>query len=332
MAEFRRDPITGRWVVIAAERAQRPSQFAAANNMNKAEPCPFCAGNEALTPPEVWSSRLNEANANQPGWRVRVVPNKYPALSSSGHSEPSDDAFYQTQPGLGVHEVIVECPDHVTNMAELADDQVSEILRAYSERLVALRQDPRWRYSLIYKNQGDRAGATFEHLHSQLVALPSVPREALDEVAGAAAHFAASGRCIYCEMIARERNGGKRVVFDDEHFIALCPFAPRFAYETWILPKSHAAVFEESSAQDLSRCARDLRETIRRLNRALGNPPFNYFIHSLPAGGSAPESYHWHLEILPQISRAAGFELGTGSNINGVTPEAAAKVLRAVAL
>ena len=104
MAEFRRDPITGRWVVIAAERAQRPSQFAAANNMNKAEPCPFCAGNEALTPPEVLSSRLNEANANQPGWRVRVVPNKYPALLSSGHSEPSDDAFYQTQPGLGVHE------------------------------------------------------------------------------------------------------------------------------------------------------------------------------------------------------------------------------------
>jgi UDPglucose--hexose-1-phosphate uridylyltransferase len=159
-----------------------------------------------------------------------------------------------------------------------------------------------------------------------------VPREALDEIAGANAHFTASGRCIYCEIIDRELVDGKRTIFAHDKFIALCPFAPRFAYETWILPRAHGAVFEECSAQELGECARALRETIQRLNRALDNPPFNYFIHSLPTEGSAPDCYHWHIEILPQLFRAAGFELGTGSNINGVAPEAAAKLLRDVVL
>ena len=166
MAEFRRDPITGRWVIIAAERAQRPRQLGATDQSPPGELCPFCAGNEAMTPPEVWANRADNSPADRPGWRVRVVPNKYPALVSGGPWEGLNGGFYQSQPGLGVHEVIVECPDHVTNMAELADDQVTSILRAYSERLGALSRDPRWRYLLIYKNQGDRAGATFEHLHS----------------------------------------------------------------------------------------------------------------------------------------------------------------------
>jgi UDPglucose--hexose-1-phosphate uridylyltransferase len=332
MGEFRRDPITGRWVIIAAERAERPRQLGAANSSSPAEPCPFCAGNEALTPPEVWASRARDSQADRPGWRVRVVPNKYPALAGGGQQNTSNDSFYQSQPGLGVHEVIVECPEHVTNLAELGDDQVADILRAYSERLATLTSDPRWRYLLIYKNQGDRAGATFEHLHSQLLALPTVPREALDELAGAQAHFTASGRCIYCEIIERELIQRNRVIFAHDKFIALCPFAPRFAYETWILPRAHRALFSASSAQELKDCAIALGETIRRLNRALDNPPFNFFIHSLPTDGSAPDSYHWHIEILPQLFRAAGFELGSGSNLNGVAPEAAAKLLHDVVL
>jgi len=331
MAEFRRDPITGRWVIVAAERAHRPRQLGTANDSSSPEPCPFCAGNEALTPPEVWARRA-EGQANRPGWRVRVVPNKYPALESGAPWQGTYDAFYQSQPGLGVHEVIVECPDHLIYMAELADGQFTDILRAYSERLVALSRDPRWRYLLIYKNQGDRAGATFEHLHSQLVALPWIPREALDEIAGAEAHFASSRRCIYCDMVERELADGARVIFAHDQFIALCPFAPRFAYETWILPRAHAAVFAACSEQELKACARALRETIRRLNRALDNPPFNYFIHSLPTHTGASASYHWHLEILPQLYRAAGFELGSGSNINGVAPEMGAKLLREVLL
>ena len=331
MAEFRRDPITGRWVIIATERAHRPRQLGPASDSSLPQPCPFCTGNEALTPPEVWANRA-DSQANRPGWRVRVVPNKYPALEPGDPWQKIHDGFYQSQPGLGVHEVIIECPDHLVHMAELADEKFTDILRAYRERLAALSRDPRWRYLLIYKNQGDRAGATFEHLHSQLVALPSVPREALDEIAGAEAHFAASGRCIYCEIIERELADGARVIFAHDQFIALCPFAPRFAYETWILPRTHDAVFLECSDQALKECARALRETLRRLNRALDDPPFNYFIHSLPSHVSATQCYHWHLEITPQLFRAAGFELGSGSNINGVAPEAAAKRLREVML
>ena len=331
MAEFRRDPITGRWVIIAAERAQRPRQLGAASDSSLPELCPFCAGNEALTPPEVWASRA-DGQANRPGWRVRVVPNKYPALESGGAWQGINNGFYQSQPGLGVHELIVECPHHLIHMADLADEEFADILRAYSQRLAALSRDPRWRYLLIYKNQGDRAGATFEHLHSQLVALPSIPREALDEITGAEAHFTAFGRCIYCDIVERELADGARVIFAHDQFIALCPFAPRFSYETWLLPRTHGAVFAECSDQALKQCARALRETIRRLNRALDDPPFNYFIHSLPTRAGATRSYHWHLEILPQLFRAAGFELGSGSNINAVAPEAAAKLLRDVLL
>ena len=328
MSEFRKDPITGRWVIIAAERAQRPRQLGALSNSSDEEPCPFCAGHEAMTPPEVWASRPQNTPADTPGWRVRVVPNKYPALEKSAKWQASNDRFYQSRHGLGVHEVIVECPDHVVNMADLSEAQFTDILSAYRARLSALRSERRWRYLLIYKNHGDRAGATLEHLHSQLVALPSVPKEALDEIDGAKAHFAATGRCIYCEMIEREIAQRERLVFDHDKFVALCPFAPRFAYETWILPKTHRAIFENSSEQETSQFARALRETITRLNHALDNPPFNYFIHSLPADDGTEDHYHWHLEILPQLSRAAGFEWGSGSHMTSVAPEAAARLLR----
>jgi len=332
MSEFRKDPITGRWVIIASQRAKRPRQLGTSNSPTQNEPCPFCTGNEALTPPEVWALREANTQANAPGWRVRVVPNKYPALEREGVWRDSSDGFYQSQRGLGVHEVIIECPDHVVNMAELSYDQFADILRAYRERLRALNGDRRWRYLLIYKNHGDRAGATFEHLHSQLVALPSVPKEAADEIDGARAHYTASNRCIYCAIIEREIATGERLVFNHESFVALCPFAPRFAYETWLLPKTHAAVFDRCSDEMILEYAHALRETVTRLNCALADPPFNYFIHSLPTNEAAGAHYHWHLEMLPQLSRAAGFEWGSGSNINSVAPEDAAKLLRDVAL
>jgi UDPglucose--hexose-1-phosphate uridylyltransferase len=224
--------------------------------------------------------------------------------------------------------VIVESPSHFINLDALGAAGFSNMLRAYYERMRALKSDGHWRYLLLYKNQGDRAGATLEHVHSQLIALPFVPREAADEIRGAAAHYAATRRCIYCEIVEREIAADKRVVFDHDQFVAFCPYAPRFAYETWLLPKSHAAAFEECSQQNLTDFARALRETIIRLNRGLDNPPFNYFIHSSPTDETSSAHHHWHLEILPQLSRAAGFELGSGMHINSVAPETAARLLR----
>ena len=328
MAEFRKDPITGRWVIIASQRAQRPRQLGAASPTRQDEPCPFCAGNEAMTPPELWASRDANTQANAPGWHVRVVPNKYPAVENASQWHGLSDNFYQAQNGVGAHEVIVESADHLVNIGALSEDGFANVLRAYRARMRALRTERRWRYLLLYKNQGDRAGATLEHVHSQLIALPHVPREAADELNGAQAHYLATQRCIYCAIIERATRERQRLVFGHEKFVALCPFAPRFAYETWILPRTHAAAFEESSDQDLLDCGRALHEIIARLNRALDNPPFNYFLHSAPTDDSAGPHYHWHWEILPQLSRAAGFELGSGSHINAVAPEQAAKLLR----
>jgi len=332
MAEFRKDPITGRWVIIAAQRAHRPRQLGAASDARQDEPCPFCAGNEAMTPPELWAARDANTRADTPGWNVRVVPNKYPAVQSTGQWSTEGNSFYESRSGIGAHEVIVESPNHAIDIGALSEHEIANVLRAYRERMRALRTERRWRYLLVYKNQGDRAGATLEHIHSQLIALPHVPRDAADELNGALAHYSATKCCIYCEIIERETGEPQRVVFSHENFIALCPFAPRFAYETWLLPKTHAAAFEKSSDQDLLGCGRALHEIVARLNRALDNPPFNYFLHSAPTDDSAGRHYHWHWEILPQLSRAAGFELASGSHINSVAPEDAAKLLRDVPL
>jgi UDPglucose--hexose-1-phosphate uridylyltransferase len=328
MSEFRQDPVTGRWVIIASGRAARPWHVDVPRDQPRAESCPFCSGNEAMTPPEVWAMRDAESSANTPGWRVRIVPNKYPALENNGTWSGKKDSFYQSMNGVGIHELIIENPEHVVNLAALDLDQFVHILTAYRARLRTLRRDPRWRYLLIYKNHGERAGATFEHIHSQLVALPFVPREALDEINGMQRHFEASGRCIYCDIIRSESESGARLVLSSDRFVALCPFAPRFGYEIWILPEHHAATFEQSSEEDISALAQCLRSTIVKLNGIVGNPPFNFVIHTAPTEEPAHQRYHWHMEILPQISRAAGFEWGTGAHMNSVAPEDAARSLR----
>ena len=332
MPEFRQDPVTGRWVIIASERAARPRQIVAANGSANSGPCPFCAGHEAMTPPEVWAQRDSNRAADTPAWRVRVVTNKYPALEDGGEWTNRSDGFYRWRNGFGVHEVIIESPDHAVNMGALDAAQFVNILRAYRERLRALKNDRRWRYLLIYKNQGDRAGATVEHVHSQLIALPEVPKQAADEMDGANKHFGATGRCIYCDINRRELEHGERLVAQSERFVALCPFAPRFGFETWILPRHHAAAFEETSDQDLFAYGQILREFILKLNRLFDNAPFNYLLHSALAEDSTAKSYHWHMEILPQLTRAAGFEWGAGVHMNSVAPEDAARLLRQVTL
>lgn len=332
MSELRKDPVTGRWVIIAAAREKRPRHFTDTHDSARTEPCPFCAGNESLTPPEVWSHRETDAQRDSPGWRVRVVPNKYPALQDGGTWRGYNDGIYESWNALGVHEVIIESPAHVVNMGTLDENQFVHVLQAYCDRMRELQNDRRWRYLLVYKNQGDRAGATLEHVHSQLVALPAVPREAIGELTGAKRHYESTGRCIYCSMIQRESQLGERLVSLSDSFIAFCPFAPRFPYEVWVLPKNHAAAFTECCGSDIVALASTLRAVIRRLNRALDNPPFNYFIHSMPVHETATSHYHWHLEILPQLARAAGFEWGSGAHMTSVAPEGAARLLRDVTL
>jgi UDPglucose--hexose-1-phosphate uridylyltransferase len=328
MPEIRQDPITGRKIIIAPERAERPRPGETAGHAAQPGICPFCVGNEAMTPPEVWADRTDRAEPDTPGWHVRVVSNKYPAFQQNAPQGTEQETLYKTEAAHGLHEVIIESPMHAIHMKAMTTEQLARVLRAYRARWTALQADPRWRYVLIYKNQGERAGATLEHVHSQLVALPTIPTEAGLERDGARAHFELTGRCIYCEIVQRERHVGLRRVSENDRFIALCPFAPRFAYETWILPKVHAARFTMSSDEDLTELAGTILSFVDKLDHIAENAPFNYLLRSTALREAADAGYHWHLEILPQLNRAAGFEWGSGMYLNPVAPEYAARLLR----
>jgi UDPglucose--hexose-1-phosphate uridylyltransferase len=328
MPEFRQDPITGQWVIIAPGRAARPWHIESIRERPSTEPCPFCSGNEAMTPPEVWAMRNPETKANAPGWSLRIVPNKYPALANGGQATTSSGGFYRSMSAVGVHEVIIESSAHVTDISTLGAAQIADILRAYRTRLGVLGNDPRWRYLLIFKNQGERAGATVEHIHSQLAALRTVPKQAMEEIDGARKHFVATNRCVYCEICRGAIQSGERLVAENDRFVALCPFASRFGYETWLLPKKHAANFAAITDEDVIAFGHILREMLLKFACLFDRPPLNYVIHSSPRDEPASPHYHWHMEILPQLTRTAGFEWGSGVHMNAIAPEDAARLLR----
>ena len=330
-SELRKDPVVDRWVIIATERSKRPHADRATTASDRDEPCPFCAGREGETPPEVLAYRDPSTPANTPGWRVRVVPNKYPALADVGDISQPTGSPYVGLSGVGAHEVIVESPKHCLSMSELSEGQVEEVLRAYRQRLIFLKNDQRWKSILIYKNEGSAAGATLEHVHSQLLALPIVPRETDQEWRALMAHYDIRKRCLYCEMLDSERADGRRILFETAAFIGFCPFASRFPFEICLVPKEHSPAFETMASEQLRELAFMLRQSLQRLARIV-DAPFNYVIHSAPLQELRRECYHWHLEILPRISKIAGFELASGYYINTVAPEIAARQLREVAL
>jgi UDPglucose--hexose-1-phosphate uridylyltransferase len=282
-----------------------------------------------MTPQEVLVFPDQTRPASSSGWTVRVVPNKYPAVVPDGKEAQVATKTDELRSGLGVHEVIIESPRHVNDMALLSERQFEDILRAYRDRITRLRTDNRFRYILIYKNQGIEAGATLEHVHSQLVALPTVPKQALEEINGSKEYYQLHGKCVLCDVIGKETRMGERMVAKNEYFIAICPFAPRFPYETWILPKQHWSSFEGNPQQQRRDLARILRETLIRLRR-LGNPPLNYVIHSKPLQEVENDYYHWHVEIMPKLVQVGGFEWGSGYYINPVRPEESARSLRQV--
>ncbi len=331
MPQLRKDPVIGRWVIISTERARRPNHSAQKRDTPREGPCPFCSGNEATTPPEIMAYRPDGSKSDGPGWSLRVVPNKFPALMIEGDLDRRGEGVFDLMNGVGAHEVIIETPSHELNMAMLSQKQFEEVLWAYRDRILDLSQDKRFRYILIFKNQGSEAGATIDHTHSQLIALPIVPRTVLEEIAGAKGYYQYKERCIYCDMVRQETEDQTRVVSENDSFVVVCPFASRFPFETWILPKKHSPYFEHASRQEYVELSRSLRETLIRLNRVLNDPPFNYIIHSNPLHESENGHYHWHVEIMPKLTQVAGFEWGSGFYINPVTPEDSAQSLREIA-
>ncbi len=332
MPELRKDPIVNRWVIISTERSKRPQDFPSPVKKTRKGTCPFCTGNEATTPPEIFALRPPDSPANSPGWSLRVVPNKFPALRIEGDMQATTDGLFEKRNGIGAHEVIVESPEHALDLDQLSLSGFTDCLKAYQSRILDLKQDSRFQYVLIFKNHGEAAGATLEHTHSQLIALPIVPDLVHEEIAGATRHFDEKEQCIFCHLIEQEIRDGQRIVAQNETFISLCPYAPRFPFEMWILPRFHAAHFESGDPEVLERLAAIFKESLSRMRIALDAPPYNFFLHTAPLTGQYEHRFHWHFEIMPKLTKMAGFEQGTGFYINPVLPEAAAETLRNVQL
>lgn len=331
MPELRKDPIIGRWVIISTERGKRPSDFSGApKRRTESKLCPFCPGNESATPPEILAFRPNASEPNKPGWTLRVISNKYPALRIEGDLNREGEGIFDKMNGVGAHEVIIETPEHDKDLADLNLKQVEDVIWAYRERSQDLKKDPRFRYILIFKNQGEAAGASLEHSHSQIIATPIVPKRVVEEVEGAGKFYDYKERCIFCDMIKQEIAEDKRVVIQNNAFVSIEPFAPRFPFETWILPLKHIPAFEDTKKENIPALASILQETLQRLAKSLNNPPYNYVLHTSPVDNYYTEEYHWHIEIMPTLTRVAGFEWGTGFFINPTTPEDAAAYLKEV--
>ena len=329
MPELRKDPTVGRWVIIATERVRRPMDLAVPASPRHGGPCPFCAGHERETPPEVLAYRdADTAAQDAPGWRVRVVPNKFPALRVEGELGRRGEGVYDVMSGVGAHEVVIESPDHDATLAALPQAAVEDVVRAYRDRLVDLRRDGRLRSAIVFKNHGARAGASLEHPHSQIIATPIVPLAVADELHQARAYFDYRERCLYCDILYQETTERVRVVAETTDAVAFAPYAPRFPFETWIMPRRHAAAFDQATDAELAALATVLRDVLGRLDRVVADPPFNMILHTVPFGGEASPSYHWHVEIVPTLTAAAGFEVGTGFHINPMPPEEAARLLR----
>jgi UDPglucose--hexose-1-phosphate uridylyltransferase len=334
MPELRKDPIIGRWVIIATERALRPSNFKTdkEDRLTDLSKCPFESGNEASTPPEILSYRKAGSRPNEPGWWVRVVPNKFPALKVEGTMDKRGEGMYDMMNGIGAHEIVIETPNHDEEIALMPEIQIREVLWAWRDRIVDLARDKRFKYVMVFKNKGVRAGASLQHPHSQIIALPIVPLRVQEELDGARQYYEYKDRCVFCDIIRQELSDRKRVVEDSERFISIVPFAQRFPFETWILPKQHESDYARTTRNDVLELAGLLKRTLQRLRGALDDPPFNLVLHMAPLNTDGLPHYHWHIEIMPRVTRTAGFEWGTGFYINPTIPEETAQFLREVQL
>jgi len=330
MSQLRCDPITGRWIIVNISSPKRPEDFDLKPQVKKGGICPFCMGNEKMTPPEVEAIRNPDTGHDTTGWSVRVVPNKFPALKIEGNLDKRGIGIYDMSNGVGAHEVIVETPDHSKDLGDLTEDEIRNVIFKYRSRILDLEKDVRFRYMLIFKNHGPQAGASLEHTHTQLVALPIVPKRVIEELKGAEDYFNYKERCVFCDIIANEKQEKTRVVSENNNFIAFCPFVPRFPYETWILPKTHDQHFKSIDDKRVGDMASILKSTLMRIKNTLNDPPYNFIIHTAPVRDGINEGFHWHLEIMPKLTQVAGFEWGSGFYINPTSPELAADCLRKV--
>ena len=332
--EFRRDPLHNTWVVFAPKRQRRPHDFAEAV-LESGRVDPFAPGNEGLTPHEVYSVREEGSRSNEPGWRVRVVPNRYPAMEIEGPLEGKAVGLYDHLSGIGAHEVVIETPDGHLALEELSVPAIAEVLAAYRERINDLERDSRFQHIFIFKNVGPAAGASLIHSHSQIVAMPVIPSLVEGKLLRAQRYYEAKQRSLFTDILHTERDDGSRLVAENDSFLLFCPYASRFPFELAIFPKRHQPDYASCGAPELHDLAEVLRFALQRLNEILQKPGYNLLLHTAPFRrrsterfASTRDDYCWHVEIVPRFNALAGFEVGLGSYINTVFPEEAARYLR----
>lgn len=329
MPELRKDPIVERWVVLAPERARRPSDFRSGSTGMSSPPgtCPFCPGNESLTTPEILAVRSGPGVSD---WELRVVPNLYPALRVEGTLRREAEGLFDRVEGIGAHEVVIETRHHDATLGDLPAAAVEPILRAWIDRTTDLSRDTRLRSVQIFENRGERAGASLFHPHSQIVALPLIPPALNEKLAAGLDHHRRKERCIWCDVASQERKDGTRVVFGNDACLVFQPWAPRAPFETWLVPTRHSSRFEDLSNGELQSIAEAIRQAVRCIDVALERPALNLMLHTGPLREPELPHFHWHLEILPATVHSAGLEIGAGVYINPVPPEEAARFLRGV--
>jgi UDPglucose--hexose-1-phosphate uridylyltransferase len=333
MSELRQCPVSQRWVIIAQDRENRPNEFVSLPVERVASRCPFCAGSEAETPQAVAVYCAGERHAGRPdNWQVRVVPNKYPAVRSELNGPLRQEPFGMRSSAAGVHEVIIESPRHVASLTELNADELRLTFLSYRDRLAEHARAGRWKYGQIFKNVGAAAGSSIEHAHSQLITLPHVPGDIETELTSAKRYHSEHRRPLFADLIESELAAEQRVVATTARFVALCPFASRFPYEVWVVPRDGNPRFDHVNAdEELGELGNFVQLILGRMESVLGRPAYNFFLHTAPFDSSRYDHYHWHLEIFPRLTKAAGFEWGTGYFINPVSPEEAAAALRTAA-
>jgi len=334
MSEVRRDIVTDTWVIVQTSSAGMPDD--SPRPPRRPPDCPFCQGNEAMTPPEVSAVRAAGTTTDGPGWRVRVVPDKQPVLRIEGALDRVGVGIHDMVTGVGANEVIIESPDHETNFAALSEEQIRLVLDTWQRRLVDLYRDSRFRYVLVFKDHGRMAGgSTIEHVHSQIIALPATPRRVKDQLDGARAYYEYKERCIFCDILQDELDSGQRVLLATDRFVVFAPYASRLPFELRVKPRRHCHSFGDATADELADLSPVLKRTVGALHSALGDPAFNVVLQTapnlLPQDGyweTIGRDYHWFLEIIPRVRRTDGFEWGSGFFINPVAPELAVARLK----
>ncbi|MBF0408586.1 MAG: galactose-1-phosphate uridylyltransferase [Candidatus Riflebacteria bacterium] len=329
MPQLRKDPILKQWVIVSPERGKRPGDFQNMNAMPPDDPekCPFCEGHEKLTPPETMAFRKSGTSPNEPGWWVRIIPDRDPILIPSGNSGRVGIGMFDAMNSIGIHEVLVEVPNHDQTLQSVSPNQVREVVWAFKQRLLEIKKNPRFKHFMIVKNSG-RGVSSYSHSHSHIVATPIIPKRIEEELDGAREYFHYHDRCIFCDIVRQEQANPVRVIYQDAFFIAFCPFASRFPFEMMVTPILHQPFFEAIDSDHVTGFAAVLQSLLKRMEKLLTNIPYNFILHTSPISETCRDFFHWHLEIIPKLTQVAGFEWGSGFYINPLPPEDAAKYLR----